>query len=215
MSKYVMKLEELQAPVWEEEDMAEAIGRDLLEFLAPLLERLETVLDKRLVYTFAQTVLAIVRNRDRARCLIQMELGALLLGADKAKAGAKRLRTLLSKLIWKSAWIGQWLLEEAEQAVKQWEAQGVTPIAAWDGSVLEKHESQEGEGLCPVHSSKAARRTRMRKGYFHPPVGRDAVLDDAGRAAELATGRRNAPAARTGRPFWPASDPRVQSWVVA
>jgi hypothetical protein len=175
MSKYVMKLEELQVPEWEEEDMAEVIGRDLLEFLTPVLERLETVLDKRLVRTFAQTVLAIVRNRDRARCLIQMELGALLLGADKAKAGAKRLRTLLSKLIWKSVWIGEWLLEEAEQAVKQWEARGVTPIAAWDGSVLEKHESQEAEGLCPVHSSKAARRTRMRQGYYHPPVGRICV----------------------------------------
>ena len=51
----------------------------------------------------------------------------------------------------------------------------MTPIAAWDGSVLEKHESQAGEGLCPVHSSKAARRTHMRKGYYHPPVGRICV----------------------------------------
>src|SRR6266851_4132327 len=104
-----------------------------------------------------------------------MELGALLLGAGHAKAGAKRLRNLLSKLIWKSRWIEEWLAEEAERAVQQWEAQGVTPIAAWDGSVLEKHESQEAEGLCPVHSSKAARRTRMRKGYYHPPVGRICV----------------------------------------
>ena len=175
MSKYVMKLEVPQAPEWEEADMAQAVGQELLEFLAPLLVRLEAVLDKRLVRTFAQTILAIVRNRDRARCLIQMELGGLLLGAEKAKAGAKRLRSLLSKLIWNSAWIGEWLLEEAEAAVKQWEAQGLIPIAAWDGSVLEKHESQEAEGLCPVHSSKAARRTRMRKGYFHPPVGRICV----------------------------------------
>jgi len=148
MSKYVMKLEELQAPEWEEAEVAEGIGRELLEFLAPLLERLEQVLDKRLVRTFAQTVLAILRNRDRARCLVQMELGALVVGEGHAKAGAKRLRNLLSKLIWKRAWIGQWLLEEAERAVEQWEKQGVTPIAAWDGSVLEKHESQQGEGWC-------------------------------------------------------------------
>ena len=128
-----------------------------------------------MVRTFAQTILAIVRNRDRARCLVQTELGALLLGANKAKAGAKRLRTLLCKLTWKSDWIGQWLMEEAERALQQWEAQGVTPVAAWDGSVLEKHESAEGEGLCPVHSSKAARRTRLHPGYSHPPVGRICV----------------------------------------
>lgn len=175
MSQYVMKMEMPQVPDWEEGEMAQAVGRDLLSYLAPLLVRLEKVLDKRVVRTFAQTVLAIVRNRDRARCLVQTELGAWLLGADKARAGAKRLRTLLGKLIWKSSWIGEWLLEEAEQAVKQWEEQGVTPIAAWDGSVLEKHESAAGEGLCPVHSSKAARRTRMRKGYYHPPVGRICV----------------------------------------
>src|SRR5690242_19702813 len=131
MSKYVMKLEVPQAPQWEEEDMAQAMGQQLLDFLAPLLVRLEAVLDKRVVRTFAQTILAILRNRDRARALVQMELGALLLGAGKAKAGAKRLRTLLSKRIWKSGWIGEWLLEEAEKAVKHWEAQGVTPIAAW------------------------------------------------------------------------------------
>ena len=77
MSKYVMKQEVPQAPEWEEVDMAQRVGQDLLEFLAPLLVRLEVVLDKRLVRTFAQTILAIVRNRDRARCLVQMELGAL------------------------------------------------------------------------------------------------------------------------------------------
>jgi hypothetical protein len=170
-----MKRPTPQAPDWQQEMMAEAVGGDLLTYLAPLLMRLEEVLDKRVVRTFAQTILALVRNRDRARCLVQTELGALLLGANKARAGAKRLRTLLSKLTWKSAWIGQWLAEEAERALKPWEAQGVTPLAAWDGSVLEKHESMQGEGRCPVPSSKAARRTRLRPGYYHAPVGRIGV----------------------------------------
>src|SRR2546427_8434496 len=97
MSKYVMKKETPQAPDWEEEMMAEAVGRDLLSYLAPLLMRLEEILDKRVVRTFAQTILAIVRNRDRARCLVQTELGGLLLGANKARAGAKRLRTRLEQ----------------------------------------------------------------------------------------------------------------------
>ena len=97
MSKNVMKKEIPQAPDWEEEMMAEAIGRDLLIYLAPLLMQLEEVLDKRVVRTFAQTILAMVRNRDRARCLVQTELGGLLLGVTKAKAGAKRLRTRLEQ----------------------------------------------------------------------------------------------------------------------
>ena len=97
MSQYVMKMETPQVPDWEEGEMAEAVGRDLLTYLTPLLMRLEEVLDKRVVRTFAQTILAIVRNRDRARCLVQTELGAWLLGADKARAGAKRLRTRLGQ----------------------------------------------------------------------------------------------------------------------
>lgn len=175
MSKYVMKPDIRQAPEWTEEDLAETVGADLLTYLAPLLLRLCEVLDTRVVRTFAQTILALVRNRDRARCLIQTELGALLLGASHARAGAKRLRSLLSKLVWKSSWVDSFLLEEAERSLQQWETHGVTPIAAWDGSVLEKHESWEAQGLCPVHSSKTARRTRLRKGYFHPPVGRVCV----------------------------------------
>ncbi len=55
-------------------------------------------------------------------------------------------------------WIEEWLLEQAEHAVQQWEAQGVTPIGAWDGCVLEKNESQVSEGLCPVHWSVAESR---------------------------------------------------------
>lgn len=213
MSKYVMKQEVPQAPEWEEVDMAQGVGQDLLEFLAPLLVGLEAVLDKRLVRTFAQTILAIVRNRDRARCLVQMELGALLLGAGKAKAGAKRLRNLLKNLLWKSGWIGEWLLEEAEQAVQQWEAQGVTPIAAWDGSVLEKHERKAGRGavssafeqsrsahpdaqgllppasradLCAGHALAGR---GLHQPHPHPGASRasgDAVLDDARRPAQLA-----------------------------
>jgi len=87
------------------------------------------------------SMLAIVLGKAQ---LVQTELGALLLGAGRAKAGAKRVRTLLSKLIWESSWIEEWLVGGAERGLKAREAQGVTPIAAWDGSVLEKHESCAG-----------------------------------------------------------------------
>lgn len=74
------------------------------------------------------------------------------------------------------SWIIEWFLwQRASQQLAEWEAQGYQAIADWDGSVLEKHESSQLEGLNPVHSSKAARRTRVRKGYYHPPSGRICV----------------------------------------
>ena len=35
--------------------------------------------------------------------------------------------------------------------------------------MLEKPESLKAEGLCAVRSSKAARLTHIKKGYYHPP----------------------------------------------
>ncbi len=43
MSKYVMKRQTPQVPDWQEEMMAEAVGCDLLTYLAPLLLRLSEV----------------------------------------------------------------------------------------------------------------------------------------------------------------------------
>jgi hypothetical protein len=122
MSQDVRKMQTPQAPDWEEGEMAQAVGRDVLTYLAPLLVRLEEVGDKRVVRTFAQAMLALVRKRDRARCLLQTELGAWLLGAGKAKAAAKRWPTLLSQLLFQSSCIEEWLMEEGERALKQWDA---------------------------------------------------------------------------------------------
>ena len=94
----------------------------------------------------------------------------------------------------------------------------------WDESRLEKHESRALEGLSPVSSSKAARRARRRKGYYHGPVGRiyvpgmqwlaallvshypteertspggDALVEYAGCQSELPTRRTRQTAGRT------------------
>jgi hypothetical protein len=42
----------------------------------------------------------------------------------------------------------------------------------WDGSVLEKPESQKNEALCAVKSSKAARRKKSRKGPYNQAGGK-------------------------------------------
>ena len=89
MSQYVLKQETPPEPDWEEGEMAEALGQALLIYVAPLLVRLEEVLDKRVVRTFAQTILAIVRNRERSRGLVQRELGALLEGGNQGESGSQ------------------------------------------------------------------------------------------------------------------------------
>lgn len=42
--------------------------------------------------------------------------------------------------------------------------QGKRILCLWDGSVVEKAESEKREGLCPVLSSKAKRRGRTKRG---------------------------------------------------
>src|SRR5438876_187172 len=58
--------------------------------------------------------------------------------------------------------------EQAEEVV----AQGKLALCIWDGSVLEKPESDHTEGMCAVKSSKAVRLRKQRKGVFNPPGGK-------------------------------------------
>jgi hypothetical protein len=43
-------------------------------------------------------------------------------------------------------------------------------LLVWDDSRLEKPESLTAQGLCPVRSSKAGRRTHLKPGYYQPPT---------------------------------------------
>src|SRR5712692_1052378 len=89
-----------------------------------------------------------------------------------APAGTKRLSNLLRSLKWSLLQIDQFLLREAEKEGKHLKEQGKRILCIWDGSVIEKPESEKLEGLCPVVSSKAKRRNRSKRGqvFNFPPV---------------------------------------------
>jgi hypothetical protein len=80
---------------------------------------------------------------------------------------------LLRSLKWQVGHIEEFLLEKAHEEVNRLHAQGQRILCIWDGSVLEKAESEQGEGLCPVLSSKAKRRGRTKRGViFNWPAPR-------------------------------------------
>jgi Transposase DDE domain len=173
--QYLIAKQEPQAPNWQAEEVAQRLTEQLAQLLSPLLVLLNKTLDKRLVRTFLQTVQTIITFRDRANGLLLSELGGYLLNPAQAPAGTKRLSNLIHSSNWGS-WIIEWFLwQQATQQLEAWEQAGYQAIVDWDESRLEKHESNALEGLSPVSSSKAARRTRPRKGYYHPPIGRICV----------------------------------------
>lgn len=141
-------------------------------FLAPLLAQLYHALDLRLVRTLHRCLEAILTVRHRPQALWLTELGSLLSGGAHAPAGVKRLSRLFASPRWSAAQIDEWLLSRADALVA---AQPEVVLVALDGSVLEKPESLQAEGLCPVRSSKARRLGRARPGFGNgkpprPPV---------------------------------------------
>ncbi|GCE27536.1 hypothetical protein KDA_30200 [Dictyobacter alpinus] len=149
----------------------------LEQFLQPFLLRLDDVLDKRVVRTLLQCLVAIIRLRNNPQALWISELGSYLQGYDgyacSATAGTKRVGKLLRSVKWTVGLIDHYLLEKADEEVRTLKEQCKRILCIWDGSVLEKAESEKLEGLCPVLSSKAKRRQRTKRGFvFNWPAAR-------------------------------------------
>ena len=166
----------------------------LFAFVFPLLQQLDSAIDRRLVRTFFCTLEAITRLRSRAHGLLLSELGAYLMAPDHAPAGTKRLSNLLHSQKWTAKIIDHFLWEQAkihwrqmsedapssesheeialdqEQADEEKLTHQCQRLMLWDESVIEKPESRKVEGLCPVLSSKGKRLTRIKPGYFSPPA---------------------------------------------
>jgi hypothetical protein len=170
-TQYLTRLEEPQVPPYPAADMAQGLYAALARFLAPLLMELDARIDKRLVRTFLQTVAIILTFRDRVNGLLLSEMGGYLDTPDKAPAGTKRLSRLLHCVKWSAELIRKYLWERATRRLKAWKDAGVETLAIWDESGWEKPESIAPEEYGPVRSSKAARLTRIKKGYYSPPRG--------------------------------------------
>jgi hypothetical protein len=143
----------------------------LEQFLSPLLIRLDAYLDKRLVKTFTRCIAAILTFRNRGQGLNITELGSYIEEDLSATAGTKRIQRLFTSKKWEASLIHDYLWEIAENQKNEQEDGEERPLCIWDGSVLEKPESENTPGLCRVRSSKAKRLKKRRKGIFNPPGG--------------------------------------------
>lgn len=165
--QHKVKREEFQAAL---EMSAELEGR-LLGFLEPLLVVLDEQLDKRLVRTFVRTIMAILQFRHGRYGLLLSELGGYLLSPAQAPAGTKRLSNLLRSQRWTHGVIEAFLWRRGDERIQALKAAGEEALVVWDESVLEKAESLELEGLCPVRSTVAHRLKRIKRGFYTPPSG--------------------------------------------
>lgn len=154
-----------QAKSWELQELC-------IQFLTPLMRKLDHRLDSRLLTTFVDLVYLIVIHRDRHQGLILSELGGELLGEVHAPAGAKRISNLLHSQRWQAQQIEEELWAQGDGKVEQLNCSDEEALVIWDESAVEKPESLAAEGLCPVRSSKAARLKRIKPGFYNPPGGR-------------------------------------------
>jgi hypothetical protein len=163
-------------------DLADALSDRCVRFLHPYLVHLDARLDARLVRTVASTVIALIRHRDRPLALLLSELGAILAGPTHAPAGTKRLANLLHSRRWEAATVTEELLTQGQAAVTAAAAQVPEgrALCILDGSVVEKPESAQAEGLAPVRSAKARRLARPRPklgpGYWRGKPGGPIVV---------------------------------------
>jgi hypothetical protein len=150
---------------------AEIIQR-LQEDLLPLLERLDAYLDKRLVRTALELIAVLILSGHPKQGLHVSQLGACLLGGAHAPAGTKRIERLLHSKKWSASISREYLWQEAAVQVNTLMAEEKLALCVWDGSRIEKPESEQTEGMCAVLSSKAKRLRKKRKGVYNPPGGK-------------------------------------------
>lgn len=144
-------------------------------YLADLQLSLDKILDKRLVGTFYHLFVAILVNRNRSMGLLLSELGGFICGFHHAPAGTKRISNLLRSKKWSSTVLDDFLFARSKKRIEQLQQMGKRPLLIWDDSKIEKPESWLTEGLCSVESSKGKRLTKVKKGFYRPPVSRICV----------------------------------------
>lgn len=136
--------------------------------------------------------------RNNPQALWLSELGAYLEGYEgysaRTAVGTKRVEKLLRSVKWTVELIDGFLLSKAEEEVNKLKAHGKRMLCIWDGSVLEKAESEKLEGLCPVLSSKAKRRGCTKRGVlFNWPTMRPVRVMGMQWSAALIAGMQSLP----------------------
>ena len=150
--------------------VARALEAALTQFLTPVMEWLDTLVDKRLVRTLVASIIALLEWRNRAHGLLLSELGAYICDPAHAPAGTKRLSNLLRSPKWEANGLSLYLWRHATHQLAALETADETPLLIWDTSVLEKPESLASPDLGAVRSSKARRLTHRKPGLYQPPT---------------------------------------------
>lgn len=162
---------------WQEREQEGGVGGEvadrmrgmLAEYVRPLQEELDRVLDVRLVRTLLSGIAAILENRDGRNGLLLSELGGYITDGAHAAAGTKRLGNLIRSERWSGEEIEAFLAGGGNARVAALAAAGERVLAIWDESVWEKPGSQKLEGLSPVRSSTVGWMSRIKPGYYRPP----------------------------------------------
>ena len=169
------------------------VSQELASALSTLLAPLLATLDVRLVRTFLATIAVSIQFRNRTQGLRLSELGAYLLSPQHAPAGTKRISNLLRSSKWGSVLIERFLWQRANARLEQLEEQQSQALCIWDGSVLEKAESEKVEGLCAVRSSKAKRLRKLKPGLFNQLSGPPIVVRGMEWTGVVLAGLKHAP----------------------
>jgi len=102
------------------------------KYLAPVEERLNAKIDKRLVKTFYNLFMTISMFRNRAMGLVLSELGAYICGPDHAPAGTKRISNLLRSKKWKASIIDDYFFDRTKDRIKKIAEQKRRPLMSWE-----------------------------------------------------------------------------------
>ncbi|MBA2681085.1 MAG: transposase [Ktedonobacteraceae bacterium] len=190
------------------QEKSKEISKVLEGYLHGLLEPLDAYVDKRLVETFLQGIRTILEARNQAPGLTISELGSILLSGRQATAGEKRIDRLISSKKWSEEIIKMFQWNEATKKYEELRRKGEEVYAIWDGSEIEKPESQKAEDLCAVRSSKAARRKKARKGAWNQPGGRPIVVLGYEWTACVVVGKQGKPSLAM-MEFWSRKGPEA------
>lgn len=166
---------------------------EVYEFLRRPLQALEQRLDKRYVYTAYDLFMGILSFRDRINGLLLSELGGYIAHPSNAPAGTKRISNLLRNEDWSKEDISEELFLQTKDRLTDPQQAGKWWLMLWDDSVIEKPESWFSEGLCAVKSSKAARLTKIKKGFYTPPQNHRICVPGHEWSAAILTSRVDKP----------------------
>lgn len=183
------------------EPVHSSLTQQLEKYLEPLLIWLDAYLDKRLVRTFVYAIAAILQFRGNQQALQLSELGAYLPCSGKEPAKTKRLQRLLSSKNWGKAILEEFIWRNADKQVREMKATGERILCIWDGSVLEKADSEKSEGMCSVVSSKAKHLKKYKQGIFNQRGGKPITVFGMEWTGVIVVGEKGLPTLATMR-WW-------------